>query len=236
MCRFVFLFKCSSLLTKDTQREEFLEYINEDYEDIRQDYYEGIKDKKYVSLSDARKNKLKIDWSDYEPKAPTFLGHKTLKNYDLKKLIPYIDWKPFFDVWQLKGKYPNRGYPKIFQDAQVGNEAKKVFDDANKLMNKLINEKALIANAVFSFHKCNSTDSDDIVLYDENGKQVENLHGLRQQAAKDASDSVYYCISDFIAPTSSNKTDYIGCFAVTILGVEEVCKGFEAKFDDYKYY
>jgi 5-methyltetrahydrofolate--homocysteine methyltransferase len=134
-----------------------------------------------LSLSEARKLKYKIDWHDYKPVAPAFLGRKTLKNYDLRTLASYIDWKPFFDVWQLRGKYPNRGYPKIFNDATVGAEAKKLFDDANSLLNKLINDKSLTAHAVFSFHKANSNDSDDILLYDENNKHIETLHGLRQQ-------------------------------------------------------
>jgi len=148
-------------------------------------------------------------------------------------LIPYIDWKPFFDVWQLKGKYPNRGFPKIFNDSTVGKEAKKIYEDANSLINKFINDKSLISNATFSFHRANSNNLDDILIYDENGKHIETLHGLRQQTLNNSNDSVYYCISDFIAPDESNITDYIGNFVVTIEGVQEICKEFETKFDDY---
>ncbi len=131
---------CSSLLLKDKQREEFLEFVAEEYDEIRQDYFDGLKDKRYVSLSEARQNKLKIDWNEFEPGTtcftyfffimvfnsffvqvvPTFLGRKSFNNYDIQTLVPYIDWKPFFDVWQLRGKYPNRGFPKIFNDATVG--------------------------------------------------------------------------------------------------------------------
>lgn len=147
--------------------------------------------------------------------------------------MSYIDWKPFFDVWQLRGKYPNRGFPKIFNDPTVGAEAKKVYEDANKLLTKLINNKSLVANAVFSFHKCNSNSSDDIIIYDENNVHAETLHGLRQQAVKE-NDTISYCISDFIAPIESNKPDYIGSFAVTILGVEDICKEYEKSYDDYQ--
>lgn len=156
-----------------------------------------------------------------------------MKNYDLRTLVSYIDWKPFFDVWQLKGKYPNRGFPKIFNDAAVGAEAKKIYEDANRLIQKFVNEKSLTANATFSFHKANSNSVDDILVYDENGNHIKTLHGLRQQALKDSSDIFYYCISDFIAPVESNLVDYIGNFVVTIQGVEGICKEYEKKFDEY---
>ncbi len=147
----------------------------------------------------------------------------------------YIDWKPFFDVWQLRGKYPNRGFPKVFKDATVGAEAKKVYEDANKLINKLLNSKSLTANAVFSIERCNSNNTDDILIYDENNIHVETLHGLRQQALQKENNSTYYCLSDFVAPIESKKTDYVGMFACTILGVEAVCAEFEKKCDDYKF-
>lgn len=158
-----------------------MEFIQEEYEEIRTDYYEGQKEKKYISLADCRRNKLKINWDQYEPIEPTFLGRKTLNNYDLKTLVSYIDWKPFFDVWQLRGKYPNRGFPKIFNDETVGAEARRIYDEANRLLNKFINEKSLTANAVFSFHQCNSNNSDDILIYEDNLKHSCTLHGLRQQ-------------------------------------------------------
>lgn len=122
----------------------------------------------------------------------------------------------------------------IFSFFKTGAEAKKVYEEANKLLNKLIANKSFVANAVVSFHKCNSNSSDDILIYDENNTHIDTLHGLRQQAVKESADSVFYSISDFIAPVEKKKTDYIGCFAVTILGVEDVCKQFEKSFDDYK--
>lgn len=224
---------CSSLLADNDQRNDFLEFVSEEYEEIRSDYYDSLKDKKYVSLSEARKNKFSIDWKNFKPVEPTFFGRKTLQNYDLRTLISYIDWKPFFDVWQLKGKYPNRGFPKIFNDASVGFEAKKIYEDANRLIQKFINEKSLTACATISFHKANSNGTDDILIYDENNKHIKTLHGLRQQALKDSSDTVYYCLSDFIAPVESNLVDYVGSFVVTIQGVEKICNDYEAKLDDF---
>ena len=165
---------------------------------------------------------------------PKVLGKTVLKNYEIKDLVSYIDWKPFFDVWQLRGKYPNRGFPKVFNDPTVGAEAKKVYQDANKLIQKLVANKSLTANAVFSLCKCNSNNSDDILIYDANNVHVETLHGLRQHALQKENNSTYYCLSDFVAPVESHKTDFIGMFACTILGVEEVCAEFEKNSDDYK--
>jgi 5-methyltetrahydrofolate--homocysteine methyltransferase len=227
---------CSTLLNSGELRQEFLDYTREEYDEIRSDYYESLKDKKYVGLENARQNKLKLDWRQFEPVRPAFLGRQTLNDYSLSTLIDYIDWKPFFDVWQLKGKYPNRGFPKIFKDETVGLEAKKVYEDAHKLLQKFVNDKSLKASAVISFHKANSNGHDDILVYDENDNHIETLHGLRQQSQTDAAgakDSIYYCLSDFVAPVESNLTDFIGCFVVTIQGVDELCRQFEVNFDDY---
>ena len=112
---------------------------------------------------------------------PKILGVKTLNDYNLREIIPYIDWKPFFDVWQLRGKYPNRGYPKIFNDETVGAEAKSVFNSANDLLDQIIKDKSLKANGVFGIYKCNSNDKDDILVYDENGAHIQTFFGLRQQ-------------------------------------------------------
>ena len=174
---------CSALLATDDQRDDFLDAVREDYEEIRSDYYESVKDKKYVTLAESRKRKYKLDWTEFEPVRPTFLGRRVLHNYDLRKLVSYIDWKPFFDTWQLRGKYPNRGYPKIFNDETVGAEAKRLFQDANALLDKFIGDNSLTADAVCSFHPCQANDSDDILIYEDESAAttVDTLHGLRQQ-------------------------------------------------------
>ncbi|XP_052767576.1 methionine synthase-like isoform X2 [Mya arenaria] len=225
---------CSSLLSRD-DREVFLEDIVEEYEEIREEHYDSLKDRKYLPLEKAQAKKLHIDWSaEPAPGPPSFIGVKMFEDYDLTRLIPYIDWKPFFDVWQLRGKYPNRGYPKIFNDKAVGAEAKKVYDEAQKMLKEIVASGSLQAHGVVAFYPAAGV-GDDIEVYSETGEVLETLHGLRQQAEKDsASSDPYLCLSDFIAPKGSEVTDHIGLFAVTTgHGVDVMCKKFEEQFDDY---
>ncbi|CAH1792878.1 unnamed protein product [Owenia fusiformis] len=224
---------CSSL-KDDNLREEFIEDVAEEYDYIREEHYDSLKDRKFLSLKQARDKMLEIDWTSYKPVRPTFLGVRRFDTYDLKDLVPYIDWKPFFDVWQLRGKYPNRGYPKIFNDANVGEEAKKVMADAQAMLQSIIDNGLLQARGVVGFYKANSVE-DDIYVYDETGQHSHTLYGLRQQAEKDSScDDPYTCLSDFIAPKDTGMTDYIGMFAVSAgFGVNDMCKKFEEQLDDY---
>ncbi|CAC5380518.1 metH [Mytilus coruscus] len=225
---------CSSLLDMDNF-DEFTDDIKEEYEEIRDEHYDSLKDRKYLSLQKAREKKLCIDWVTDPPVGrPTFCGVKKYENYDLNHLVPYIDWKPFFDVWQLRGKYPNRGYPKIFNDKQVGPEAERVYNDAQTLLKQIINDQRLKAHGVVAFYKANSI-GDDIEVYGDDGQVITVLRGLRQQAEKDVNDkSAYLCLSDFIAPKETGLVDYIGLFAVTTgHGVQEICKEYEKQYDDY---
>ncbi|PNJ43436.1 MTR isoform 5 [Pongo abelii] len=175
---------------------------------------------------------------DHKAVKPTFIGTQVFEDYDLQKLVDYIDWKPFFDVWQLRGKYPNRGFPKIFNDKTVGGEAKKVYDDAQNMLNTLISQKKLQARGVVGFWPAQSI-QDDIHLYAEGAvpqaaEPIATFYGLRQQAEKDsASTEPYYCLSDFIAPLHSGIRDYLGLFAVACFGVEELSKAYEDDGDDY---
>ncbi|XP_067844814.1 methionine synthase isoform X2 [Heptranchias perlo] len=229
---------CSQLLDDDL-KDDYFEEITEEYEEIRQDYYDVLMDKKYVSLEQARNRRFHIDWLSHpKPVKPAFIGTQSFKDYDLQRLTSYIDWKPFFDVWQLKGKYPNRGYPKIFKDKTVGEEAKKVFQDAQNMLNTLIEEKRLKARGIIGFWPAQSV-GDDIHLFAEDifphtGEPVAKFHGLRQQAEKDSiSTGLYCCISDFIAPKDSGVPDYIGMFAVACFGAELLSKQYEEDGDDY---
>lgn len=225
---------CSSLLDSNNY-DDFIDDLKEDYEAIREDHYDSLQEKKYVSLEEAQKRKFVIDWkNELSPVVPKFLNTKVFRNYDLSLLTQYIDWKPFFDVWQLRGKYPNRGYPKIFKDQTVGAEAKRVYDDAQKLLKNIIGDGSLVAHGIVGFYPANSV-GDDIEIYsDESRSQVlAKLYGLRQQAEKESHDP-FCCISDFIAPKETGVKDYIGMFAVTAgFGTEELCKRFQADFDDY---
>ncbi|XP_059026315.1 methionine synthase isoform X2 [Mustela lutreola] len=229
---------CSQLLDENL-KDEYFEEIMEEYEDIRQDHYESLKERRYLTLSQARKNGFHIDWlSEPPPVKPTFLGTRVFEDYDLRKLVAYIDWKPFFDVWQLRGKYPNRSFPKIFKDKTVGEEAKKVYDDAQNMLEVLIDQKKLQARGLVGFWPAQSVE-DDIHLYAEDAtpqaaEPIAIFHGLRQQAEKDsASTDAYHCLSDFIAPLHSGVRDYLGLFAVACFGVEELSRAYEQECDDY---
>ncbi|XP_021071766.1 methionine synthase [Mus pahari] len=229
---------CSQLLDENL-KDDYFEEILEEYEDIRQDHYESLKERKYLPLSQARKHGLHIDWmSEPHPVKPTFIGTQVFEDYSLQKLVDYIDWKPFFDVWQLRGKYPNRGFPKIFNDKTVGEEARKVYSDAQNMLNILISQKKLQARGVVGFWPAQS-DQDDIHLYAEGvvpqaAEPIATFYGLRQQAEKDSSSTdPYHCLSDFIAPLHSGVCDYLGLFAVACFGVEELSKAYEDDGDDY---
>ncbi|XP_040823804.1 methionine synthase isoform X2 [Ochotona curzoniae] len=229
---------CSQLLDENL-KDDYFEEIIEEYEDIRQDHYESLKERRYLPLIQARKNAFQIDWlSEPYPVKPTFIGTQVFEDYDLQKLVNYIDWKPFFDVWQLRGKYPNRGFPKIFDDKTVGEEARKVYDDAQNMLNTVISEKKLQAKGIVGFWPAQSV-QDDIHLYAEDAvpqaaEPIATFYGLRQQAEKDsASTDPYHCLADFIAPLHTGIQDYLGLFAVACFGVEKLSKAYEENGDDY---
>ncbi|KAM3859881.1 methionine synthase [Diretmus argenteus] len=230
---------CSQLLD-DAVREEYFEELTDEYDDIRQDHYDSLKDRRYLSLSQAREKGLHLDWLSLpRPVRPQCWGTHVFESYDLHRLVDFIDWKPFFDIWQLRGKYPNRGYPKIFKDKTVGSEARRVFDDAQRLLNRLIDSHGLRGQGLVGFWRAQST-GDDINIYaDDIAPQsdthpIATFHGLRQQAEKDRSSSEpYLCLSDFVAPVDSGVADYIGMFAVGVFGAEELSQQFQAQGDDY---
>ncbi|XP_068866443.1 methionine synthase isoform X8 [Aphelocoma coerulescens] len=229
---------CSQLLD-DSIKDDFFEEILEEYEEIRQEHYESLKERRYLSLQQARRKGFHNNWlSGHIPVKPKFIGTKVFEDYDLKRLVEYIDWKPFFDVWQLRGKYPNRSFPKIFSDKTVGEEAKRVYNDAQDLLKTLINEKKLQARGVVGFWPARSV-QDDIHLYavEEavgSSEPIAKFYGLRQQAEKDsACTDPYYCLSDFIAPLDSGICDYLGLFAVACFGVDDLCSEFRKQDDEY---
>lgn len=222
----------SSLLSKDG-RDSFVADIRSEYEMMRQRHQGKQIVKDYISIEEARNNRLKLDWSNYHPPKPGFLGTKVFDDYDLNDLRPYIDWTPFFSTWELHGKYPN-----ILEDKMVGTEAKKLFADANALLDTIIAEKWLTAKGVIGFFEANSQ-MDDIELKDLSHPEVLTdkrksvLHHLRQQNKK-GEGLPNYCLSDFIAPKDSGKQDYIGGFAVTAgIGIEKWLQHFQDNHDDY---
>lgn len=221
----------SNLLNPNrNQREVFVHSIKEEYKKLRDDYLKRQSEKNLISIEKARENKFKIDWSKTKIKKPNQIGVIVLNNYSLAKLKNYIDWTPFFQTWELKGKYPN-----IFEDKLIGAEAKKLFDDANNLLDKVINEKLLTANGVIGLFPANSVGADDIEIYtDESRTGVKRvLHTLRQQILK-SKDEPNIALADFIAPKETGVGDYIGMFAVTAgIGIEKLIEKFEKDNDDY---
>ncbi len=222
-------------LSEDTKKR-----FKAEYEQFRIDYKNRRKDKNFVDLRKAREHKFKATFNKIAE--PTFLGNKLLDDYPLEELRKRIDWTPFFSTWELAGKYP-----AILEDKIIGVEAKKLFIDANQLLDKVIKEKLLKARGVIGFYKANAVGDDIIIETFDNPSHkspqsqeppttkttTQTFHFLRQQNEK-AADQPYLCLSDFIAPKSSGIQDYIGMFAVTAgIGIEPIIEAFEKNHDDY---
>ncbi len=220
---------CSNLLS-DTLRDGYIAEIKADYQAAREQH-EGRKGKaSYVSLGEARAHGFKADWANYVPPKPAFTGVKELRDYPLSEIAQYIDWTPFFQAWELAGRYP-----KILQDEVVGEEATKLFADAQAMLKRIVDERWLTANAVFGLFPANSVNADDIEIYtDESRSSVAmTWHNLRQQTKKPES-IPNYCLADFVAPKDSGLADYLGAFAVTTgLGIDARVAEFEKQNDDY---
>ena len=220
---------CSNLLSS-TLRDEYVASIKTDYATAREQH-EGKKGKAvYVALKEARARGVKTDWNKYTPPKPWLMGVNKFENYPLDKIAEYIDWTPFFQAWELAGRYP-----KILQDEVVGEEARKLFADAQAMLKKIIKEKWLTANAVFGLFPANTVNNDDVEIYtDESRKKVAvTWHNLRQQTKKPA-DIPNYCLADYVAPRATGVADYIGAFAVTTgIGIDARVDEFEKQNDDY---
>ena len=223
----------ASMLLGD-EKEQYGEGIRTEYEAIRVQRGNRKSAKEYLSIRKARENKVNINWSSYTPTVPNVLkeGNGMVKflDYSLEELATYIDWTPFFQSWQMVGKYP-----AILQDEVVGVECTKLFNDAQAMLKKIIAEKWFTSRAVLGFFPANSVDDDDIEVYtDESRTKVAyRLHNLRQQVKK-APGQPNISLTDFIAPKSSGVKDYIGAFAVTSgIGMEPFVEKFEKEHDDY---
>ncbi|MGZ8153117.1 MAG: vitamin B12 dependent-methionine synthase activation domain-containing protein, partial [Methylovulum sp.] len=207
--------------------DAFINSVREEYAEVRERHKGKEAKTKQHAIEEARANKF--NWGNYQPVKPRFLGIKVINDVSLATLASYIDWTPFFQTWEMAGSYP-----KILTDTVIGEEAGKLFADAQIMLKKIINENWLNARAVIGFFPAHS-DGDDVVLYtDESRTKVrETLHHLRQQNVK-APGRPNYCLSDFIAPVASGIDDYIGAFAVTTgIGIEAKLQEFENDHDDY---
>ncbi len=211
-------------------REAYIEKIQETYAAVARAHERGRARKNRLTLAEARANRLRLDWSSYRPPKPSFFGTRTFRSYDLAALIPYIDWTPFFSVWEMKGSFPG-----ILSDSRYGEAASAVYADALAMLRQLVEEKWLVANGVAGFWPANSIDDDDIALYDGEDRRTRlaTLFTLRQQIARE-NQRANTALADFIAPETSGVADYIGAFAVTAgIGEDAVAERFARANDDY---
>lgn len=216
-------------LLNETAKNQFIDTTRADYAKLRERHLNKKSANEFISLSAARENKFQTDWNNYTPPKPTFVGIKNFSSYSLQTLVNYIDWSPFFHTWELAGSYP-----KIFEDKIIGESAKNLFNDAQHMLEKIIREQWLQANAVIGFFPANSV-GDDIEIYtDENrDKVLLTIHMLRQQTKK-PKDKANLCLADFVAPKSTGIPDYIGGFAVTSgINIESQLAEFEKSHDEY---
>ncbi|WP_395053379.1 methionine synthase [Flavobacterium sp.] len=227
----------SNLLQAET-KEGYVKAIRDEYDKLRDGYLNRSRDKNFHTIESARKNKLQLDWNNFTPVKPNFIGVKKIE-VELSELVDYIDWTPFFNSWQLFGKYP-----AILTDEIVGEQATNLFLDAKNMLQKLVSEKWIHAKGILGIFPANTINDDDIELKISNFKsQIPNeenlpssvfqLLTLRQQSQKTAG-APNIALSDFVAPKDSGKQDYIGCFCVTTgFGVDEKAAEFEKQLDDY---
>jgi len=213
-----------SLLNKE-QKKGFLENTRKEYVKLKENFDSKKSVKQYISYEDAVANAVKIKWENYKPCDPSFTGTKVFEDFSLSEIRNYIDWKPFFIAWEMHGNFP-----EILTDEVTGKEATKLYNDANALLDKIINEKWLTATGVIGFWEAEKISSDTIEVKNENSKV--HLEFLRQQIKK-AATQPNLSLADFIAPSSSNLNDHIGAFAVTIKGIETHIQEFQQQHDDY---
>ena len=219
----------TSLLSKE-KRKSFIVEIKQNYLAMRKSYEKGKKNKVENKIGNARKNRLQLDWNNYIPPKPRKLGLTYFRDFQISELIENIDWTPFFSTWEIKGKYPD-----ILNDKFVGKTASELFNDAQRMLDNIINKKLITCNGVVGFWPANSVGDDIEVFSDKNrGTRIETLHTLRQQMKKSSKTKPNYALSDFIAPLSTKKDDYIGAFAVTSgIGLDNHIEEYEKNHDVY---
>jgi 5-methyltetrahydrofolate--homocysteine methyltransferase len=219
----------ASQLLSEIDKVSFVNQTKTEYQNLRQQHLSSKKDKMYISLEEARKNKFQPDWDLVQVVKPAISGNRIFTEYPLDQIRPYIDWTFFFHAWKLNGKYP-----AIFEDPVKGEEAKKLFDDANLMLDIMIAEKWLKANAVIGFYPAASENDSVIVFHPEKGNQkISAFHFLRNQEQK-APGIPNLCLADFIIPEENQRPDYFGGFVVTAgKGIEEHIARFEKQNDDY---
>ncbi|WP_421498064.1 vitamin B12 dependent-methionine synthase activation domain-containing protein [Flavobacterium columnare] len=215
----------TNLLQTET-KVNYAKSLREEYNTLREGYLNRSREKNFLSIKEARQNKLKIDWKVYEPVKPNFIGNKTIE-VDLAELVDFIDWTPFFQSWELYGKFP-----AILKDEVVGEQATALFADAQEMLSQIVKEKWFVAKGILGIYPANQINDDDILVSDEKGAPLVQFLTLRQQSQKTVG-APNIALADFIAPIEEIQ-DYIGCFCVTTgFGVDEKAAEFEKELDDY---
>ena len=220
----------ASALLSSEQKPAYVADIKAEYAKIAEAHLRGEQNKQRLPLADARANGLKLDWKDYQPPKPSFIGTRVFEDFDLADLVSAIDWTPFFQTWELKGRYP-----AILDDEKYGEAARTLFKDAQVMLQRIVGEKWLTAKAVVGFWPANAV-GDDVALYGDEGRtqEVARLHTLRQQIARrEGRERAHIALSDYVAPNGT-RADWVGGFVVTAgIGEEALAKRFEAEKDDY---
>jgi len=214
-----------SLLNQN--KADFLASTEAAYEKLKIEFANKKTSKQYLSYEASIQNKFKISWDKTDFTTPRFTGKRIANTISIEKIVPYIDWTPFFIAWEMHGKFP-----AILTDDKIGKEATSLHQDGIEMLQRIVNENWLTAHAVYGFWPANSNDRDTVTLLDIENKEEVKLQFLRQQMKK-AAGQPNISLADFIAPGATQKQDYIGAFAVTIKGIEEHIKRFESEFDDY---
>ncbi len=219
----------SSLISRDT-RESFFTDTKREYQQIRETHANRKEEKNYLTYEQAKENKLKIDWENYVAPQPAFTGKKCFNEYPLEEIRKYIDWTPFFQTWMLKGKYP-----QIFENQVIGKEARKLYDDANAMLDVVIRDRLLQANGIIGIYPANTVNGDTVEVYsDETRKEVLKRFEFLRQQGKKGTGIPNLSLADFIAPKETGVKDHIGFFAVTAgLGIEPLIEHYVKELDDY---
>ncbi len=218
-----------SSLLKLESKATYLEGIREDYTRTREKHAASMSERKLLSIEEARSRAPKFEWAQAEISQPSFTGVRLIENQSIEELVPFIDWSPFFHTWELRGRFPG-----IFDDPYVGEQARELFDDAQALLQDIVNNRLFTARAAWGFFPANRV-GDDVELYSDSSRSgvLTRFHFLRQQQEKPR-DQFNQCLADFIAPRSSDRIDYLGAFALTAgHGVEDVATSFGKAGDDY---
>jgi 5-methyltetrahydrofolate--homocysteine methyltransferase len=215
-----------NLLGKDTY-DSYSKAIREEYSKLSSDYLGRKKEKKYLTIAQARANKLSLEWDNYEPVKPNFLGVRDIE-VSIETLLPFIDWTPFFQSWELHGRYP-----AILTDAIVGEQAKSLFDDAQNMLEGWIKNNSLKPKGVYGLFAANQVGEDDVEIYDTDGQLLETVRTLRQQSEKTAG-APNIALADFVIPKEVGRKDYLGFFCVTAgFETDAIADAYKAALDDY---